>query len=90
MPRPRRKSIWSFISAISGETTIVTPSSAERGQLVRQRLAAARRKHRERGMTRQQRIDDLLLTGPEFVEAEMRLEQTGDRSFASISTYLPD
>ena len=31
MPRPRRKSIWSFIKAISGETTTVTPSNISAG-----------------------------------------------------------
>jgi hypothetical protein len=31
IPRARSASIWSFISAISGETTTVTPSSSSAG-----------------------------------------------------------
>ena len=69
-PRRCRKSIWSFISAISGETTTVSAVEQQRRQLVAEDLAAAGREDRERRPPGEERLDDLLLPGAERGEAE--------------------
>ena len=48
MPSSRSLSHWSFISAISGETTSVVPGQQQRRQLIAERLAGAGRHDRER------------------------------------------
>ena len=79
MPMAVRQSIWSFISAISGETTSVSAVEQQRRQLVAEALAAAGRKHGERGAAGQQGVDHLLLAGPEVGEAESLGEHPSGR-----------
>ena len=70
MPWRTRASIWSFISAISGETTTRDAVEQQRRELVAEALAGPGREHRERGAPGEQRLDDPLLAGPEVGEAE--------------------
>ena len=67
-------STWSFISAISGERTSVGSRPQHRGELVGERLAGAGRHQRQRVAALDGGADDLLLPGPEVVEAEETLE----------------
>ena len=66
--RPRcraalRRSIWSFIRAISGETTRVSAGQQQGGQLVAERLAAAGGKDGRGRSAGQQVADHRFLTG---------------------------
>ena len=75
MPLACSASTWSFISAISGETTTVRPVAHERGQLEAERFAAAGRQQREDVLARQRVADDFLLQRPERGETEVLLQQ---------------
>ena len=52
----------------------------ERGQLVAERLACARRHHRDRIVTFHDRLDDGLLAGSEFFQAERASHEPFDWS----------
>ena len=52
----------------------------ERGQLVAERLACARRHHRDRIVTLHDRLDDGLLSGSEFFQAERASHEPFDWS----------
>ena len=73
MPRSRRKSTWSFISASSGRTTGQAVQE-QGGQLEAERLSAARGEDGQRRPARQQQADHLELAGAELREAEDGLE----------------
>ena len=74
MPRARSASTWSFMSAMSGDTTTVVPVEEQRGQLEAERLAGAgghdghqvsALEHGERGLP---------LSGPKGLQAEAIVE----------------
>ena len=67
-------STWFFISAISGEMTIATPSISMRRQLITERLAAARRHQHERILPIQHIADHRLLIPFERRKAEILLQ----------------
>ncbi len=69
-PLARNASTWSFISEMSGDTTIAVPGAMERGNLERERLAAAGRHEHERITPADDVLDDLALVRPELVVAE--------------------
>ena len=73
MPIASALRIWSCISAISGEMTSAV-RRGQRRQLVAERLARARRHHRERVLAGDHAPDHLLLHAAELVEAEDALE----------------
>ena len=68
-------STWSFISAISGDTTSVTPSIAQRRKLVAQRLPAPRRHQQQRVPTPQHPPNHSLLLPPKTLKPKMRLQK---------------
>ena len=65
----RRPSTWSFISAISGETTTVRRPQVGGGRLVAERLAAAGGQHDERVAAVEHAGDGLVLQREEAVVA---------------------
>ena len=69
-PLARSASTWSFISEMSGETTIAVPGSSSAGHLEAQRLPAAGRHQHERVAAGDHVLDDLELARPERVVAE--------------------
>ena len=68
---------WSFISAISGLTTIVRSSRRQPRQLVAEALAAAGRHHDQRVAPLQRRLDRLALPGPPALEPELPEQLVG-------------
>jgi hypothetical protein len=66
---------WSRISAISGETTTVSPPSTMRRQLVAHRFAGTGRHHREHRLAAHHRCDDLVLAGTEIIIAKDGFER---------------
>ncbi len=67
MPRSARLSTWSFMSEMSGVTTMVTPLEHERGHLKRETLAAPGGEQPEGVVPGQHGIDNLLLHRPERI-----------------------
>ena len=74
MPLAFSPSTWSFISAISGEITSVTPSIASAGKLVAQRLPSARRHQQQRIAASQHPPDNNLLLPPKALKPKVSLQ----------------
>ena len=71
MPRSVNESTWSFINAISGEMTIVTPSRAMVGNWKHKLLPPPGGHNAQCVATGQNRFDHMLLAGAKAIEPEV-------------------
>ena len=76
-PSARNASTWSCISAMSGDTTTPVPGRTRAGDLIAQRLAAARRHQHERVAAADDVLDDLVLAVAERLVAEDTTQHFG-------------
>ncbi len=87
-PSARIAATWSRISAISGETTSVSPPSTTAGKLIAERLARPGRHDGQHVGARHDRRDHLVLPRPQRGEAEGFAQRVAEGLSAS-SYFFP-